>query len=146
MIQHQYQATRCPETDRGRLFRCYITQSGAIVTGVWARQQCSQTTRSVLDPSNRRKSYICVSDGLAFHPSTMHMMLWYRSETPSLATRIRNSASGIRTMHSPGPPAQEIAWRHGTAGCSTKLCFPPCVPNSHAQTWSCYTCSWLHHS
>lgn len=38
---------------------------------------------------------------------------------PSFATRIRNCASGIRTMHSPGPPAQEIAWRHGTAGRST---------------------------
>ena len=38
---------------------------------------------------------------------------------PSLATRIRNSASGIRTMHSPGPPAQQIAWRHGTSGRST---------------------------
>ena len=38
---------------------------------------------------------------------------------PLLATRIRNSASGIRTMHSPGPPAQEFAWRYGTAGRST---------------------------
>lgn len=44
-------------------------------------EQHPQTTRSGLDPSNRRKSDICVSDGLAFVLDTMHMMLWYRSGT-----------------------------------------------------------------
>ena len=129
------------------LFRCYITQSGAIVTGGLARQQCSQTTRSVLDPSNRPKSYICVSDGLDCVPDHHAHDAMVSLGNPSLATRIRNSASGIRTMHSLGPPAQEIAWRHGTAGCSTSCAshhaYPICARKLGCviHVGGCTTCS-----
>lgn len=51
---------------------------------------------------------------------------------PLLATRIRNSASGIRTMHSPGPHVQEVAQRHGTSGrstsCASHHAYPICTP------------------
>lgn len=68
-------------------------------------------------------------------------------EDPSLATRNRNSASGIRTMHSPGPHTREIAWRHGTAGCSTSCAshhaYPICARKLGCviHVGGCTTCS-----